>query len=59
MISLPLQGERSLLGSGVLGELLWGSQAMQHVLQFSPYVAMSSFASSPPEQGPRELLAKG
>lgn len=30
-------------------ELLWGSQATQHVLQFSPYMAVSSFASSSPQ----------
>lgn len=49
MVSLPWQGEEPLLGFGVLGELLCGSQAMQHVLQFSLYMAL---LPPHPEQGP-------
>lgn len=59
MASLPWQEERSLLGSEALGELLWGSQTMQHVLQFSPYMAMSSFASSPPQAGTHGAAGQG
>lgn len=58
MASLPWQVEEPLLGFGVLGELLCGSQAMQHVLQFSLYMASLCFLLTL-SRDPQLLLAKG
>lgn len=52
--SKPSWGKEKDLSWGA-GELLWGSQALQHVLQLSPYMITPSFTSCPlTEQGPAE-----